>query len=232
MAISTQLFELERLDTDLLSLQKHLHDLRRLLQESPQVRVAEDHLASLQTRLHDLQRQQRVLEAELADVEARIARDQGRIYGGQVVDPREIATLEREVLHDREKRDPLEDRLLTIMEQVDTLAPQVAAAQRAAQEARAQWESGKPDGTRRAQETAGALAELRADRERLAAQIDPRTLEQYTRLRRTQGNAVSLITGGICQWCRVGIPAKDVQHVRAGQLVTCPNCTRILHAAS
>lgn len=232
MAISARLFELERLDMDLVSLQRHLAEQRRLQQESPEVRAAEERLERLRGTMQGLLAKQRTLEAELEDIEARIARDRGRMYNGQVVDPREIASLERELVHYEERRDPLENRLLALMDEIEALEPGLAEAERQASETRARWESGKPDGARRAAETAGVLEELRTDRDELAAQIDPRTLDQYTRLHRSLGNAVSVVKSGVCQWCRVGIPAKDIQHVRAGHLVTCPNCARILHVVS
>jgi predicted nucleic acid-binding Zn-ribbon protein len=152
------------------------------------------------------------------------------MYGGQIVDPRELASLEKELHHDTTERDALEERCLLAMERVESLQEAVAVAARQVEEARQRWETEGPAQARQVEQLAGDLADLRAERDALAASIDPRSFRLYERLRASTGHAVSLVSDGVCQWCRVAIPPKDVQHARSGALVTCTNCQRILFA--
>src|SRR5438067_1882587 len=90
-------------------------------------------------------------------------------------------------------------------------------------------EAEQPALARRIAEGEDALTQLRAERESLAGSLDAPSLAMYQRLRSSSRHAVSSVSNGVCQWCRVTIPSKDVQHARSGELVTCSNCARILY---
>jgi predicted nucleic acid-binding Zn-ribbon protein len=232
MAVVAQLFRLEELDAEIERRERELVELRRRQRRNPELEAAEQQLDRTQTQERDAAAEQRRLESDLADLEGKIERDHTRMYGGQIVDPRELSSLERELQHHREQRDGLEERILTVMEQREELERDLERLSRRTNELRQRWEEDGPALARQEEDAADALAGLRDERERLAAAVEPRSLSLYGRLRTSSGHAVSHVTNGICQWCRVTIPAKDVQHARAGSLVTCPNCARILHVGS
>jgi predicted nucleic acid-binding Zn-ribbon protein len=232
MAVVAQLFRLEELDAEIERRERELTELRRRRRGNPELAAAEQQLERTRAQERDAGSEQRRLESDLADLEAKIKRDHNRMYSGQIVDSRELSSLERELQHLREQRDALEERILTMMEQRDELEVKLQGLSRRANELRERWEEDGPALERLEEEAADALAGLRDERERLAATVEPRSLNLYGRLRTSTGHAVSDVTNGICQWCRVTIPAKDVQHARAGSLVVCPNCARILHVGS
>jgi predicted nucleic acid-binding Zn-ribbon protein len=230
MAVNAQLFRLEALDADLERREAELRELRRKQEGSPELDAAAARLEELRAQEREAAVEQRTLESELAELEAKIKRDQNRMYGGQIVDPRELASLERELGHYAAERDALEERCLLAMERLEGLQSALEATSRQADEARARSEEDRPALARRAEQLAHTLADLRAERDALAASIDARSLDLYRRLRSSAGHAVSHVSDGVCQWCRVAIPPKDVQHARSGALVTCTNCQRILYA--
>jgi uncharacterized protein len=229
MTLAGTLFQLEQLDGDLEQREAELREAQRRLAANPQLSTAQARLDALRTREQEASAEQRRIEAELSDVEARIKRDQTRMYSGQIVDPRELASLEREIEHYRQRQDELEGRCLEQMEQTDTLREQLLEAERQVDELRRQWQADQPELTRQIAGLRDRLAGLRAEREELAGSIEPRSRDQYRRLRASLGHAVSRISGGVCQWCRVTIPPKDIQHVYGGGLVMCSNCGRILY---
>jgi predicted nucleic acid-binding Zn-ribbon protein len=232
MSIPIQLFRLEQLDSDLEQLQAQLAGMRRRIERNSQLEAAEARLDTLRRELRQAETQQRDLEGDLAALEAKIKRDQSRLYGGSVVDPRELASLEKELEHYRSQHSELEDRVLGIMEQVDQLQSDVTAASWETNQLRERWETDRPALEQEAEQTTDVLAGMRTEREALAAAIDKSALNLYQRLRNGSGHAVSAVSNGICQWCRVTVPAKDVQHARAGSLVTCTNCNRVLYVGS
>lgn len=232
MAVAASLFQLEQLDEEIRQGEAELTSIRRRQGRNPELEAAERRLSELRARESAANAEQRSLESDLADVETRLKRDQTRMYGGQIVDPRELASLEKELEHLRAQRDTIEERCLTAMEQVEELQGAVAQASRQLDELRDRWESDRPELDRRAEALAATLAGLRDRRSALAATIDPPALNLYTRLQAAGGHAVSAVSNGVCQWCRVTIPPKDVQHARAGSLVTCTNCARILYTGS
>jgi predicted nucleic acid-binding Zn-ribbon protein len=230
MTLAATLFQLEQLDSDLEQREAELRDARKRLAANPQLAAAEARLEVLRSQERMASTEQRRIEADLTDVEAKIKRDQTRMYSGQIVDPRELASLERELEHYGHRRSELEEHCLESMEQVEDLQRQMADASRQVAELRDRWESSRPELTRQIEQLTDRLAGIHAERERVAGSIDPRSLDQYGRLRRSLGHAVSHISGGVCQWCRVAIPPKDVQHARGDVPATCSNCGRILYA--
>jgi len=51
----------------------------------------------------------------------------------------------------------------------------------------------------------------------------------YLRKRKSDGEALSKITGTMCGACRLTVPPQSVVEVAKGRLVTCESCQRILY---
>lgn len=232
MAVAARLFELEQVDAELERREAELLEARRAQARNPELDAAEARLQDLRAQERGANAEQRALEAELADLEAKIKRDETRLYGGQIVDSRELTSLERELERYRSQREALEERLLLAMERLEEVQTAVAASADRVGVVQRQWEADKPGLADRVTRTEETLARLRAERESLAGSIDPQSLSLYQRLRASSTHAVSSVSNGVCQRCRVTIPPRDVQHARSGSLVTCMNCARILYVGS
>lgn len=228
MAVPAQLFRLEQLDLELERQESALADLRRRQQRNPEWERAEATLTTLRSQEATLAAEQRGLERDLADLQAKIERDGKRMYSGSIVDVRELTSIEKELAHHRAQCNELEDRLIDIMERVEVLQADIATRSREAKSLLERWQDDRPSREGEAEALTDSAAGLRTEREELLSTIEPHALNTYTRLRKASGHAVSHVSGGVCQWCRVVIPQKDIQHARAGALVTCSNCARIL----
>lgn len=229
MAIAETVFRLEQLDTELEGREAELRDTQRRRQRNPELEAARARLAQLTAFETAAAAENRSAEADLGVLEERMKRTQARMYGGLVVDPRELSSLEKELEHAAAQRDALEDRSLEAMERLESFQSQVAETRERVSTLEQEWESAKPGLAQHARDVAAAIASLKQQREPLVAELDPRTLDMYTRLRASLGHAVSQVSSGICGWCRVSIPQKDVQHARGNAIVGCPNCRRILY---
>lgn len=229
MAVPAQLFRLEQVDAELDRLEAELGAAQRKQRRNPTLETLERRLETARAEEQRLGSEQRGLEADLADLESSLDRDQRRLYGGQIVDPRELASLEKELAHHRTQRESVEERLLEVMERFESAQADAASLSRQVNEARERWEVDRQALALEAEGAADALAGMRAEREAVAAAVEPAALRLYDRLRAGQGHAVSTVDHGVCQWCRVNLPAKDIQHARSGSLATCTNCGRILY---
>jgi predicted nucleic acid-binding Zn-ribbon protein len=232
MSIPAQVLRLEQLDTESEQAESALNDARRRRLRNPELDAAEARVVRLRENERAAALHQRQLEAGLTDVEAKIKRDNTRMYAGQIVDPRELSSLELELTNYAAQRDELEQRVLEAMEHAEAFAEEIAASDASARETRATWESERRTLERQEAELAERLITLKAEREAAVADVSPQTVSTYSRLRAHSGHAVSVVRNGVCQWCRVNIPQKDVQHARAGALVSCTNCERILYVGS
>jgi hypothetical protein len=66
-------------------------------------------------------------------------------------------------------------------------------------------------------------------KDEILSHIDPAHLQLYERLRQQkQGNAVAKIEQGRCQGCKITIPVSELSQARAGELVQCGSCSRVL----
>jgi hypothetical protein len=125
----------------------------------------------------------------------------------------------------------LEDEQLTLMEQAEGLQKEAAAASRHADEAKKAAEDHLKELTASEQSLRAELTELQSNREQLTEAIDDRALRHYERLLRNKGdNVVVGIQHGVCGGCHMKFPVQLVVSCQAAkELVTCPNCGRILY---
>ena len=74
------------------------------------------------------------------------------------------------------------------------------------------------------------IAELRAERDKLAAEVKPDVLKRYGNIRMRRGLAVVSVRNGTCQGCNMNIPPQLYNVLQRGQTVeTCPSCHRIIY---
>ena len=128
----------------------------------------------------------------------------------------------------------LEDAQLSLMEQAEAAQRDFVAATRQADEIKklAQGKLQDLDGLEKS--LTGELAELEADREQLKGAVDPGALNRYERLIKLKGgNVVVGIQHGVCGGCHMRFPTQVLFTCQAGrEIVTCPNCGRILYYSS
>ena len=125
----------------------------------------------------------------------------------------------------------LEDGQLELMEQAETLQKQAAAAGREAEQARKIAEGQMHELGAREQSLRAELAALESNRAQLTAGVDQGILRRYERLLVNKGeNVVVGIEHGVCGGCHTRFPVQLLVSCRAAkELVTCPNCGRILY---
>ena len=125
----------------------------------------------------------------------------------------------------------IEDQQLELMEQAEAAQTQVTAATLAANEAKKHVDSQIADLKAREENLEKELAELSSNREELAAAVDEAARSRYERLLEKKGGSVVVgIQHGVCGGCHMKFPTQIVLSCkREDDIVTCPNCGRILY---
>ena len=228
-----QLLELQAEDTAI----KRLQERRAALPEAQRLAEVNETLAELTSDLEiatkqrdEIAREQDKLEGEIAIADAKIVREEQRLFGGAVSNPRELGALQAEVQMLKRKRAELEDALLEVMVQKE--------------DAVATIESLQSDRSTTASQADELGATVAAVTEEIDAEIDERTarrataadplpaalLELYDKLRATKnGVGAAALEEGTCQGCQTKLPHKEVERIRSeGGLQRCENCRRIL----
>jgi predicted nucleic acid-binding Zn-ribbon protein len=180
-------------------------------------------------RMSVSQTSRREIEKELAAVQARLSK-----YKDQLMEVKtnkeyhamqtEIGTAEQQVrLH--------EDRLLERMEEAETHAAELKAAEAALKTAQAEVTAARQqmDTERTAMET--ELAQATEARARLASRISPAALTLFEHVsRHRKGLAVSEARDGYCVQCHVRLRPQVFNDVRRNDsLIQCESCSRILY---
>lgn len=125
----------------------------------------------------------------------------------------------------------IEDAQIVLMEQAEAAQKEVTrtAAEAAAAKKLLDDQIGQLD--QREANLRKELAELQANRASLAEAVDESTRNRYERILKSKGeNVVVGIEHSACGGCHMKLPAQVITHCRAqAEIVTCPNCGRILY---
>jgi predicted nucleic acid-binding Zn-ribbon protein len=143
----------------------------------------------------------------------------------------EYRALAHEIETCKEAIGHLEDQQLELMEQIDGYQKQSVIATREADDTRKVTESQVKEIAAGEERLKAELAGLESNRDELTTAIDEPALRKYQRLFRVKGdNVVVGIQHGVCGGCHMKFPMQLMVECQAAkELVTCPNCGRILY---
>jgi hypothetical protein len=226
-----QLYELQEVDLEIEAKREALSLVESRLGESEALAEARISLAREEEQLAELERSQRLGEWEVEDLRAKTALLEGKLYGGSVKSPKELASLQGQAEHLNRRKRGLEDKVFDIMTEVEALQKRLTIKSSEAERMEENWREEQASLSREHAELSDALATLDRKRNDLTSRIDEASLELYQTLRKKrQGRAVAKVEQGMCQGCRIVLPMSELQRARMGQeLVQCSSCERILY---
>lgn len=233
MSKGRQLFELQEVDLEIDVKRETLSQVMGHLGESEVLDQARLSLSCDEERLAELERSQRELEREVEDLRAKATASEEKLYGGTVKNPKELASLQEQVVNLQRKMRERDDKTLDIMTQVDTMQQKVSLKRGEVAKIEEDWQAEQASLSQQQAELGAALSTLEQKGKDLAARLDAESLELYQALRRKrQGRAVAKVEQGMCQGCRIALPMSELQRARIGQeLVQCSSCERILYVS-
>ncbi|MCY3561884.1 MAG: C4-type zinc ribbon domain-containing protein [bacterium] len=240
-----RLLELQSHDTRVAQLE-HRHaqlpERAELLELERQAADLDGRIEEARARQGELNRLQRRYDDDLTSVVAKRDRERTLLYSGEVTGIRELQSLEEEVAALGRRQRVVEDKLLEVMEELETAGGDLAAL-----EERRSGLAGSIAATteRLAVAAAGIDGEcerVRGERAAVAQDIAADLLARYERLRPQFGGvAVARLEATSCLGCQLTLPLMDVDRLRRlpeiGEAppgeddkasATCPSCGRIL----
>jgi uncharacterized protein len=178
------------------------------------------------------------LSAELADIELaqrgiddKIKRIEKDLYGGKIVNPREVENFEKEIAALKRQRGDQDGRILELWEIVppakakaDELFQKIASAkkrlaahQQAARQLKEQLER--------------EFKEKSVERLAMASQIERGLLTRYEAIRQRHDGIgmAEVVKGTSCGGCGTMLPERTLQGAREDRVVMCETCHRILY---
>jgi predicted nucleic acid-binding Zn-ribbon protein len=229
MSLAGQLYKLQQVDLELQKKQQELNEVENQLSDNKALVVAESKVASQKEQLEDAKRIQKSSEWELEDLQEKVRQIESKLYSGTTKDPKELVNLEKEVKGLKSQIRTKEDTLLGLMSQVEEIEAKVKTTYEEFERLKREWEHRQETFRPRKSEVKTTLAVLMLERNGLAQQIDSETFNLYERIRLTRGQAVVKVERGRCLGCHITVSTSQWQKAKAGDLIQCSNCGRILY---
>ncbi len=232
MGRTLQLYQLQSLDSDIDKTNQQLAEIAQQLGESDALKKARAAVDAAEQNLRKAQASMKDLDLEVKSLANKIAAEEGKLYGGKVLNAKEAANLQDEVASLKRRHSEREERLLEAMmlteESEETLAQTQANLARLQQE----WAAGQQELLQTKQMLETRLSELQERRPALASPVTKEDLNEYESLRaKKAGRGIVAVKNGVCQGCGMTLSQNRVRQARAEtELVHCSTCGRILYA--
>lgn len=233
MTIAADLYALQETDSAIDAARATLAELEEQLGESEELIAGRQAVEEERDALKSLTSQQRELEWQVDDLRGRLSDVEGKLYGGTVRNPKELASMQEEANILRGQLRRQEDELLDLMVRVDERQAAVRGAEESLAEVEGRWGEDQKELVSRQGRLEEELAGLEERRQRQSGLIEAKALALYETLReRRQGRAVAKVERGMCQGCRISLPMTILQKARSGfDVVQCVSCERILYVS-
>lgn len=226
-----KLLALQDRDQRIASLKKELASLpvERQAREN-QLAQAAARLEQAKTRARQIEIERKQLEGEVQVKETAITRYKTQQM--QTKKNEEYSALAHEIEAAQKIIAGLEDQELVLMEELDSLKPQIATAEAAYVEDKKNIDAHLAGLVTKKTNLEAQLQEFEGLSETLAQAVDEDVLDKYRRLFKTkEGRAVVPLDPdhGVCAGCHMKVTTQTVVEVKAEKsLVHCPQCGRIL----
>lgn len=229
MSLPGQLYKLQQFDIELQRSHQLAGEIAHQLNENGALVATESELGSQKQQLAEWQKKQKNAEWELEDLQGRLDQFNNKLYGGMVKNPKELVNLKREVESLKGRLSTKEDELLELMSQVEEMEAKVKVSTKEFEGLQQEWQQKQEILSRRKIETETVLSNLNKKRQELAQQISSEVIKLYEQIKLTKGQAIAKVEQGKCQGCHIALPTSQWQKAKAGELVQCNSCNRILY---
>ncbi len=224
----------------LVNLQAFDKNLMAIINEKQQcparLKALDEKIAEISERLKagelDLEEQQkehRELEREIGVIDSKIAKSTEKL--SNIKSNKEYQAALKEIEAFQQEKKAFEDRALEMMEKVEVSSKTQAEKSAESRKMTAEVKKERAKLEKHCEELDRSLKKLLAEREVLCRDIDNTLLKRYEQLlKRKSGSAVSPVTNGVCQCCRIAIPPqKFIELIKGEEMMSCPHCMRIMY---
>jgi predicted nucleic acid-binding Zn-ribbon protein len=228
MSAPRLLFQLQETDIAIAERRQQAAAFKAELAADP-LAVERAAIAAKKDDLEKLRHDLREIAAEVDDFSARIKHHEDQLYSGRVTSPKELSALQKDIALLKSHRSPGEDQELSLMETIEE-------TEKAIDDAEIALQRHKEALSRRRVELSAGLTKLEAElaglekrRQELSAELPPAVNAQYDLLKKQKCRAVARLEQGVCRGCGIAVTTAWVHRARAGEVVGCPSCGRILY---
>lgn len=209
---------------------RNLGEAKRLEEVLAQLEELTADAAIARTKRDEVARQQNRLEGEMEIGDAKIEREEQRLFSGGVSNPKELGALQAEVEMLKRRRVGLEDALLEVMVQRDQANVTLEALESEGAQTSIEADELEAMVSALTDEMDREMSEHQTTRSGCASAVPQPLLELYESIRVAKGGVgAAALERDTCSGCHTKLPAREVERLRAeGGLQRCDHCRRIL----
>lgn len=228
---TSDLYDLQMVDLELAARRAALAEIDARLEGNPVLDDLRARLDAEREQLTAIQAEQRDVDLRTREARERVGAAETKLYGGSVVDARELGHLQASLEQDQAALRRDEDALLLVMTRAETVQATVQELEEEIAELETGWAAERAQLEAQREELAAQMGSIEARRASVAARVRRDDLQTYNMLAaRLAGRAVAKVQRGACQECHISLPTVVVQRARRGEeLATCSSCQRILY---
>lgn len=191
-----------------------------------------EEIVAAETEDSDQEREQTKLESDVEQVRSRSDRDRSRLDAGSVGSPRELESLQAEIVSLARRQADLEEQVLEVMERREAVGSRLAdlRAERAMLVAERDAVVDRRDVSHA--EIDAATARDTEERAAVATELPADLMTLYEKIRADRGGVgAAALQRGRCEGCHLSMSGVDLAAIRAAPpdaLQRCEECRRIL----
>ena len=145
-------------------------------------------------------------------------------------DSKEYVAAQREIEQTRESVQNREQEIGKLIEAVQVKEKLLSERATELEVLRKSMDKDAETGRKKMAELEAKIAEIKVDRDKVAAGIRPDVLKRYGAIRMRRGLAVTTVRNGTCQGCNMNVPPQLYNVLQRGNTIeTCPYCHRIVY---
>jgi predicted nucleic acid-binding Zn-ribbon protein len=224
------LIQLQKLDTQILSLEKRAKDgpikVKKLeddfQKETATLKEMEDELKALLVK-------QKAKENDLAAKEELIKKDEGQLNA--IKTNKEYTAMQQEINGHQADKSLLEDAIISILDEVEAKKGEITKEKDSVKAKEDVLKSEKEKVAAEIKEIEAELGTLRSDRTKEAGKVDKAMLAKYERiLKGKDGLVMAHVASNACGGCHMNLPPQVINLVKKkSELIFCESCARILY---
>jgi uncharacterized protein len=228
------LLELQDLDSRIFSLLREIDGLpeeHRLAELERELKESREARAARKSELEDLEHRQHKLDGELDLLNGKIKEEEGKLFSGTIMNPKELGAIQAEIISLRKKSDDMETEDLEMMERIDAGKRALEESEEHARLVEEQERSAREAYNRELAEKESCVEDLERKRDGLKETVDPDLIEAYEKLLSEKGGlaVVRIDQGRNCGGCHVQFSRTQIDRfLHEEGIFRCEFCRRIL----
>lgn len=183
------------------------------------------------TGVKSLTTEQQDLELQQKTIDDKVAKFEKELYGGKVVNPREVENFEKEISMLKKQKEALDERLLQIWDKLPPLKSEADKIEKGIEERKSALLAVQKKAVELKAKLESDFKTKSAERPLLAKDQNPTLLAKYETIRKNHGGIgmAEVIKRRQCGACGTLLPERTLQACLDDRTVSCESCHRILY---